>query len=66
MSVCEGNSQGKSTVFCTIKHYFQTIIYAYFYIKSYLPKYVKRTDVIQGVPGGIVNILGGGSLDYSE
>jgi len=21
---------------------------------------------IQGVPGGIVNILGGGSMDYSE
>ena len=23
-------------------------------------------DIIQGVSGGIVNILGGGSMDYSE
>jgi hypothetical protein len=28
---------------------------------------VKKTiSIIQGVSGGIVNILGGGSMDYSE
>jgi hypothetical protein len=26
----------------------------------------KRVIYIQGVPGGIVNILGGGSMDYSQ
>jgi len=31
-----------------------------------LQLYVKHTVNIQGVSGGIVNILGGGSMDYSK
>jgi len=27
---------------------------------------VKHNFIIQGVSGGIVNVLGGGSMDYSE
>jgi len=34
------------------------IIYKYIYIYIY--------TYIQGVSGGIVNILGGGTMDYSE
>jgi len=29
-------------------------------------KVAEHTSHIQGVSGGIVNILGGGSMDYSE
>jgi hypothetical protein len=28
--------------------------------------YGKMSQLIQGISGGIVNILGGGSMDYSE
>ena len=31
-----------------------------------LNTFVSTARVIQGVSGGIVNILGGGSMDYSE
>ena len=33
---------------------------------KYTLKYICCTEDIQGVSGGIVNILGDGSLDYSE
>jgi len=38
--------------------------------KNVAPQFTKNTDVsahtnIQGVSGGVVNILGGGSMDYS-
>ena len=31
-----------------------------------LRRFVKVINIIQGVSGGIVNILGSGSMDYSE
>ena len=36
------------------------------YEASEMPKYVDTEADIQGVSWGIVNILGGGSMDYSE
>ena len=45
-----------------IKHFVQLLmcVYIYIYIYIYMHMY------IQDVLGGIVNILGGGSIDYSE
>ena len=40
-------------------------LYIYIYIYIYIHTYI-HTYYIQVVSGGIVNILGGGSMDYSE
>jgi hypothetical protein len=42
----------------------KTDIYIYIYIYIYM--YTAFLVYIQGVSGGIVNVLGGGSMNYSE
>ena len=47
-------------VACMFFFYLIIYIYIYIYICMYVYMY------IQGVSGGILNILGGGSMDYSK
>ena len=46
--------------------YYCVITVIFFTYSLLLLDYVHRVADIQGVSGGIVNILGGGSMDYSE